>query len=265
MIIDCLNIPCEMNQITVGCDPEFELIRDNKIIRAYCNTYDHDHALGSDIDTIEIRPQYSIYSNFVINKFEMAMLRLYKQGFKASIKGAKYPLGGHIHIGFTPEKVRENILRRYYTKDGLYAGRLNFNNLVSLMDWLFGKLVMDLSHKHRKNCGYGKLTDSYTKYYGIEYRTPPSTIFHNRIMLSICFKIAKRIAYIFCNNEQIDLPYPINIKGVFNILGLSRGELKEFLLQKRFLRKLINSEDNIVLIDYPILNEYLTKEERKVA
>ena len=94
-----------IDDITIGCDPEFDLI--NKSRTSILNAdhyYDYAADIGEDCGSLELRPKADKDPIKVINCLKRFINKVRQDGFEISIKGNIKSLGGHIHIGLPENK-----------------------------------------------------------------------------------------------------------------------------------------------------------------
>ena len=197
-------------KVTLGCDPEFELIKDGSIVSAHSYISLErlaEGVIGKDGEgrQVELRPLPSEKEEEVVERVGQLMKYLYSIGFELSVSGNSYPLGGHIHIGGVPHHPA----------------------FIKLLDDFLGKKVLKLSGRARGS--YRKLGAWERKPYGFEYRTPPSIVFVHPEITRIVFKIVKNLAYRFYGGEVIEYMYPPKEKEYVEVVGLSPVEASAFI------------------------------------
>jgi formylmethanofuran dehydrogenase subunit E len=159
-------------KITLGADPEFELIVDGHLSVA-------DDLLENDIDLpwgvigkdgagdqLELRPKPA-YSPSVLVKNVGRLLLSVPNGVGAlpSTMGEEYPLGGHIHIGGV-------------SKDELEGA-------LEVVDDAFGHIFYHMNSEARLDSSYGQVGDWRPQPWGVEYRTPPASVWsHPEVALT---------------------------------------------------------------------------------
>jgi len=171
--------------ITIGADPEFELIHDGEVISAsdiISGGTDSSQVIGKDGagSQVEIRPKPSSNLSRFISNFKNALrefVKMYPE-YSLGTQGDIYPLGGHIHLSLPPNK-----------------------DVIKLLDNWVGKWVIDLSGQARG--GYKKLSAIETKPWGFEYRTPPASIFLKPRVLYSVLKIVKTILKAYFSPEGV--------------------------------------------------------------
>ena len=196
--------------VTVGSDPEFELIdvNTNRIICAgeHFSGTDPDIEIGVDGagNQVELRPKPGDIRQHV--QHVRSLVRKFSElgCFDLSTKGDVYPLGGHIHIG----------------------GVQPTEDVLELLDDFLGRHVVDLSGSARGS--YKSLGAYEKKSYGFEYRTCPTAIFHNAKILKICLKIVKNLLEKLVNKGTITYYYPVKAEDYYQHARLTENEYKYF-------------------------------------
>lgn len=202
--------------ITLGADPEFEYIDTDTGEILNCRDVGIQDRLpmgpnmqgrigidGSGSQR-ELRPEPSDSPEGLIENIE----KLIQAGLdeKWSLKGEKFSLGGHIHIGGVEE-----------SKD-----------FGKLLDYYLGPLDV-LNSIVRRNSGYGKLgsSDSVRKQdHGMEYRAPPVGWLASKELARVTLRIVKFAAEKHFYGEDIDLTD--NLSMDLEILGISKDEIATF-------------------------------------
>lgn len=183
--------------VTIGTDPEFEIVKYGKAIQppSYYQGTKTEIGLDGAGRQIELRPKGGSIDECLTDLTRL----MCKLQDPISVIGHTYALGGHIHVGLG---------KTIYPTD----------DLLWLYDYFLGKPTMALSGNARGS--YNKLSAYETKDWGFEYRTPPAAIFINpnitKLAFNICYYIT--IAYV---NEQL-----IRIKN--ELQGLSTGSIDNF-------------------------------------
>jgi hypothetical protein len=180
--------------ITLGCDPELILRRDDRISPA------HDHfkaksPFGTDgcSNVAEIRPGFSESPVDLTSKIYQILE--YGAGkvseeleFLAGHFQLGYPIGGHIHFGLSPQSK--------------YVRNLD----ITLES--FSSCVDDKAQKRRRRShGYGELSATRRKGWGFEYRTPGSFLISPAVTL-VTLTLAK--LSVLAGEEGIDL---VSVRG----------------------------------------------------
>lgn len=202
-------------EVLIGCDPEFELTRNNRVLKAdrHISVEDMYHGpIGVDgaASQIEIRPKPGTPAQVTrnIKKLIKTFSSDYEE-FDLSTVGNKYPLGGHIHVGIGNE----------YSPD---------SDLISLLDHFVGSATIEMSGTARSE--YKRLGKCRSQPHGFEYRTPPGSVFMNPGMAYITMKIVKNICERYFNEKEIvyDESAPV-IQDYVNVCGLTEKQAKYFL------------------------------------
>jgi predicted RNA-binding Zn-ribbon protein involved in translation (DUF1610 family) len=150
--------------VTLGGDPEFELIAKGRVVAAERFLSGAIvplpwGAIGEDGsgDPIELRPEPSPDPETLVGNVGRLLLSVPRVlGGFPSTTCEQYPLGGHVHIGGVPSEDQEE--------------------LVKVIDGLLGDLFYSLSAELRLSRGYGRRGDWRPQPWGVEYRTPPANV-----------------------------------------------------------------------------------------
>lgn len=192
----------EYSDITIGCDPEFELVYKGKFIDPSGeNNEDFDGVrIGTDcgdyFNNVELRPQHHVSPKGLLNNFRKLSAEVHKKRYKLTVSGLENSIGGHIHIGI------RNVDTRHHLIDEVECGTCP---LIDALDEFLGKKVMCLSSDIRSGSGYGELGDCRRQVYGIEYRVPSAAIFYRPLLAKYCFMIAKRATYFYLTGHLSDI------------------------------------------------------------
>jgi hypothetical protein len=202
--------------VMLGADPEFEYVDpDSDEILSCRESGIQDRVLmspsgagriGSDGCGCqrELRPEPASSPEGLISNIE----KLIQAGMdeKWSLRGDRYALGGHIHIGGVEES----------------------RDFGKLLDYYLGPLGV-LNSTARKESSYGKAgsPDSIRKQpYGMEYRTPPVGWLASKELARVTLKIVKLAAEKHFYGEDIELTD--NLGMDLETLGLKEDEVKTF-------------------------------------
>ena len=204
----------DVHEITVGCDPEFEMIDlmdDNNIIDASDiidgNTRTKIGVDGAG-DQVEVRPDpgtpIKVTQNIrnLIKKFSEDY-----PDYDLTDRGDIHPLGGHIHIG---------IGMQYNAPD----------KLIELLDDFIGKPTIELSGEARED--YKELGQVRSQPHGFEYRTCPAAVFQNPAASCIVMKLAKNLVEKFVNAETMTYRNRPTIDDYIEVGGLSKQQATYF-------------------------------------
>jgi hypothetical protein len=168
--------------ITLGGDPEFEVICDGEVVPANSLFIFRDGGTHSPIGTdgvshtAELRPDAAYSPEEYVENFLVLVEEVKEEGVLLSVQGDKYALGGHIHVG-SPNKLVVQVLRG------------EVDRFVQVLDDFVGRVLLPTSGKARG--GYARLGEYETKDYGWEYRTPPSSFYADPEMIRITYKLTK--------------------------------------------------------------------------
>ena len=217
-------------RVTVGCDPEFEVIdRHGEVIRAGpdlirrirsgeegpCSNVPTGIGVDGSGEQLELRPRASSRPRSVVSNIKQLFETFeknygrYGRGLKVSIKGDNFPLGGHIHIGVGFEWMPPQ-------------------SLVKMLDHFIGDKYRRVTGEARQEGEYGSLGDAREKPHGFEYRTPPSTVFGDPKIAYITMKLAKNVTETFLNRRDISFERPPSKKDYLKIGGLTEEEFYYF-------------------------------------
>lgn len=203
-------------RVTVGADPEYEVCRKDESEPVPANSIisDRTDRLGVDGegDQAEIRPTASNKPRSVVADIRniMGEFQSKHSEFILSVRGDKYPLGGHIHIG---------VGQSWHPPE----------NLKKMLDDFLGRHTNELTGHGRLDRSYGFLSDARSKLWGFEYRTPSATIFAKPRMAYISMKIAKNLTESFINRRTIEYNSPTPRREDYKrIAGLSDEEYDYF-------------------------------------
>ncbi len=173
--------------ITLGGDPEFEVVKDGRIVPAdtvpifkqgFRPATEAPIGLDGAPFIAELRPDYAYSEEEYVENFWALVKRVQEAGVLLSVKGDRVPLGGHIHVG-SPDK---NVVRvlRYEDK-----------KFVQVLDDFIGRVLLPTSGKARGE--YKRLGAYRVKDYGWEYRTPPSSFYADPEMVRIVYKLTRKL------------------------------------------------------------------------
>jgi hypothetical protein len=203
--------------ITLGADPELEFVDQDTHFVLNCSEAGIQDKIpmnpGGTIGRIgrdgsgaqrEIRPEpSSTPEGLVENIGKLIEAALDEQW---SLKGEKYSLGGHIHIG------------------GITESR----DFIKLLDYYLAPLSV-LNAVSRINSSYGKSGDYRKQPYGLEYRVPPAGWLASKKLATITLKIVKLVADKHYSGEDIELTD--NLNRDLTTLGLSMDEVVTFFTE----------------------------------
>jgi hypothetical protein len=218
--------PCRFKfKITIGADPEFEIYLNSKIVNASSIGFYYDHGkIGVDGSgcQLEIRPSPSDNPDQVIENIKnLLTIFVEKCRLKVGVAGNRYPLGCHIHFG------------------GMKATR----DFISVLDYYLGEKLIETSGRARGD--YKFLGAWRLQYWGFEYRTLPSSILFDPKVAIAVFKVAKRLAEAYYNEDGVELP-PTHSE--YERLGITR----EMEIIDEFAKKWHNIKNKIILKNWGI-------------
>jgi len=150
--------------ITIGADPEFELIIAGRAESAASILGDAIHLPWGSIGVdgagwpLELRPEPSTSARGLVHNMARLLVAVPQTlGATPSTIGEAYAIGGHIHVGIGNAPVDERAL-------------------VRALDEAIGDILYGLNPATRIEAGYGRRKDWRIQPWGIEYRTPPAAI-----------------------------------------------------------------------------------------
>jgi len=201
--------------ITLGGDPEFEVICDGEVVPANSllifrdgGTYD---PIGTDgaSHTAELRPDPACSPEEYVENFLGLLEEVKSANVLLSVQGDTYALGGHIHVGSS------NGLVVQVLKDEV-------ESFVEVLDDFVGRVLLPTSGRARGS--YTRLGAYELKPYGWEYRTPPASYYADLEMVRIVFKLTKGLVETLLKEREIS----------YEVLEDGRARPEEYL---RFLTK----------------------------
>jgi len=180
--------------ITLGGDPEFEVICDGEVVPADSllifrdgDTYD---PIGTDgaSHTAELRPDAAYSPEEYVENFLGLLEEVKSANVFLSVQGDTYALGGHIHIG-SPNGLVVQVLKDEVEK------------FVQVLDDFVGRVLLPTSGSARGS--YACLGAYEIKAYGWEYRTPPASIYADLEMVRITYKLVKGFVEVLLQEGEI--------------------------------------------------------------
>jgi hypothetical protein len=202
--------------ITLGGDPEFEVVKDGRIVPADTVPIFKEGLRPATESPIgldgapfiaELRPDYAYSEEEYVENFWTLVKRVQKEGILLSVKGDEVPLGGHIHVG-SSDRLVVRVLR-YEDK-----------KFVQVLDDFIGRVLLPTSGKARGE--YKRLGAYRTKDYGWEYRTPPSSFYADPEMVRIVYKLTRNLVRTLLKEREL----------AYEVLDDGRAKPEEYL---RFL------------------------------
>jgi len=183
--------------ITLGGDPEFEVVKDGCIVSAdtvpiftqgFRPATETPIGLDGAPFIAELRPDYAYSETEYVENFWSLVKRVQKEGILLSVKGDRVPLGGHIHVG-SPDRLVVRVLRYEDEK------------FIQVLDDFIGRVLLPTSGKARGE--YKRLGAYRTKDYGWEYRTPPSSFYADLEMVRIVYKLVKGLVKVLLQEREL--------------------------------------------------------------
>jgi hypothetical protein len=201
--------------ITLGGDPEFEVICDGEVVPANSLFIFRDGDLYDPIGTdgvshtAELRPDAAYSPEEYVENFLGLVEEAKSAGVFLSVQGDTYALGGHIHIG-SPDDYIVQVLQD------------EVERFVQVLDDFVGRVLLPTSGRARG--GYARLGAYELKDYGWEYRTPPASYYADLEMVRIVYKLTKGLVEELLKEGEIS----------YEVLEDGRAKPEEYL---RFLSK----------------------------
>ncbi len=168
--------------MTLGADPEFELIVNGRVAVAEDFLEEGDIKLpwgviGKDGsgDQLELRPRPSCAPSVLVKNVGRLLLSVPRSvGALPSTVGEDYPLGGHVHIGGVARDEVEEVLKA--------------------VDEAFGRIFYGMNPEVRLRSSYGQVGDWRSQPWGGEYRTPPANIWSHPEVALVFLRAIKWVA-----------------------------------------------------------------------
>jgi len=180
--------------LTLGGDPEFEVICDGEVVPASSLSIfsdgDLDYPIGTDgaSHTAELRPSPAYSEEEYVENFLGLVKEVKSAGVLLSVQGDTYALGGHIHVGSS------NGLVVQVLKDEV-------ERFVEVLDDFVGRVLLPTSGRARGS--YARLGAYELKTYGWEYRTPPASYYADLEMVRITFKLVKGLVETLLREREL--------------------------------------------------------------
>jgi hypothetical protein len=199
--------------LTLGGDPEFEVIFDGEVVPARSLSIFYDGDIYDPIGTdgarsiAELRPDSAYSPEEYVENFLALVERVRKEGVLLSVQGDTYPLGGHIHVGSS----------NFYVVQVLQD---EVECFVQVLDDFVGRVLLPTSGRARG--GYARLGAYEFKNYGWEYRTPPASFYADLEMVRITYKLVKNLVETLLKEGELS----------YEVLENGRAKDEEYL---RFL------------------------------
>jgi hypothetical protein len=175
----------KVGAVTFGADPEFELVMGGRVVPA-------SRVLGNSVKLpwgivgydgagapLELRPNPSTSPGVLVKNVGRLLLSVpVITGGLPSTMGEMHAIGGHVHIGI-----------RGLTK--------NPGAVADAVDKAVGDILYEMNTATRLRSPYGKRGDWRKQAWGVEYRTPPSTMWaHPEVALAFVKAIRRVVGLV---------------------------------------------------------------------
>jgi hypothetical protein len=180
--------------LTLGGDPEFEVIYDGEVVPARDLSIFRDGGLSGSVGTdgashtAELRPDAAYSPEEYVENFLALVEEVEEEGVLLSVQGDTYALGGHIHIGSSNDYVVQVL-------------QDEVERFVEVLDDFVGRVLLPTSGSARGS--YARLGEYELKDYGWEYRTPPSSFYADPEMVRITYKLTKGLVEFLLKKGEI--------------------------------------------------------------
>jgi len=181
--------------ITLGGCPEFEVVVDEQVYKAYdfflFRNGNPNSPIGVNWDspqfsTLAIRPTPTTSPKAYVERFMSLAEKVVQKGFALSVAGDTYPLGANMRIG-SPDKNTVQVLQ-----DGV-------ENFIEVLEDFIGRVLLPTSGRAR-----GSSPVAYELIRGgWEYRTPPSSFYADLEMVRIVYKLTKGLVKTLLKKGEI--------------------------------------------------------------
>jgi hypothetical protein len=209
--------------VTMGCDPEFEVVENGRVRQAtqrLGRSFNFNHpefgnfGLDGAGDQVELRPSPGEPETVVKNIRELLGLFGAKSLGEYTIAPSsdRFPCGGHIHIGVQPRPPFQ-----FYSV------------LIGVLDDFIGLPTKRLNGERRGNGNYGSIHDWSEQNHGIEYRTPPGTIFRSPELGRVVLQLGYNLAYVLANARELEYESNITVETLVSVGGLKKEDAEFFL------------------------------------
>ncbi len=177
----------EKVKVVLGGDPEFELLREGWLVRVAellrAEVELPWGVIGKERELLELRPRPSTKPETLVKNVGHLLLMVPRVlGGVPSTVCRAYPLGGHVHIGGVPGSAREG--------------------LAKAVDEGLGDLFHSLNTEARLSVGYGQRGDWRLQPWGVEYRTPPASLWSHPGVALVFLRAIKWVAEKFLSGED---------------------------------------------------------------
>ncbi len=210
-------VPYAFNcDVTIGVDIEFELLEDDRVVYAGNRIRGGlEESIGVDGSSrqVEFRPHYSYSPVDILGNLEDLLMEFYDvYDYELGLLGNRYPLGAHVHIGY--EFTCSEINRA----------------LACIIDYLFGRLLKfsgDARGEYRRRLQWRRQN------WGVEYRSFPSYIFRDRILIEYILNVIFKACRDFINQGYVNIESPS--RYIKSILG--KDTYKDYIGRMRKLEE----------------------------
>ena len=229
----------KFSEVTVGCDPEFELV--NRLgdvisasgtVRGGCGP---EVEIGTDGSQVEFRPRFDTGPIKVVTRFKK-LLKKFSHDYRnhsLSFTGNRYPLGGHIHIGHPA-------LRNSFDSQSLCR---------ALDDFIVDKIAR-LDGRARGS--YAGRAQMRRQSWGVEYRACPAAVFASRELLRVTMVMIKGIVTRYLTQKRLTYQTPPTVANYKRIGHLSAKDYAIFVSEIHRLEDVIQHNDGDLLAAWKI-------------
>lgn len=180
--------PRKQYAVTIGTDPEFEIVERGAVVSA-ANVLDPFETRYGEVGIdgaggpMEIRPEPGTPEE-VVENVAMLLRAAAEKGYTFTTASVRFPVGAHIHIGGITD--------------------LDIGEFARALDHALGPFVTEMNGPARRNSSYGRLGDWRSQSWGVEWRVPPSAVFsHPEVALEI-LRAVYHIAHKLANEGEWD-------------------------------------------------------------
>jgi len=180
-------VAMEKAKVVLGGDPEFGLVREG-VFASVADLLRGEVELpwgviGRERELLELRPWPSVRPETLVKNIGHLLLEVPRVvGGVPSTVCRGYPLGGHVHIGGVPGSARGGV--------------------VKAVDEALGDLFYSLNAENRLWVGYGKRGDWRPQPWGVEYRTPPASLWSHPGVALVFLRAIKWVVEKFLSGEE---------------------------------------------------------------
>jgi hypothetical protein len=220
--------------VTVGADPEFELVSPNgRIVRAG-HRLSNVGGTGQNVEIgvdgagsqIEFRPAAATFPIGIVTKFKSLLERFSTQHPRHSLSwaGNHYPLGGHIHVGNSQ------------LHDALDMNRSARERLCEVLDDFIEAKVRSLNGGARYQYagrGHIRMQD-----WGIEYRGCAAGVFASPAMTRVTIRLVKGLVINFMNKRRLVYENPPLLADYMRLGNMNASDCALFLSEAERLAEI---------------------------